>query len=92
VAGSDPALVTAMVAGNAGPTAAALARVQAQLARPWPELVAAGAEAAAAHRSAARRTVRVPLDRAALLELGRLGGAVTGRHAAFLEGWVPQPG
>ncbi|WP_295657546.1 prephenate dehydrogenase/arogenate dehydrogenase family protein, partial [uncultured Nocardioides sp.] len=42
VAGSDPTLVTAMVEGNAGPTSAALARVQEQLARPWPELVAAG--------------------------------------------------
>ena len=87
VAGSDPGLVTAMVEGNAGPTAAALARVQEQLARPWPELVAAGA--AVARRSTARRTVRVPLDRAALLQLGRSGGAVTGRLAAFLEGWVP---
>ena len=89
VAGSDPDLVTAMVEGNAGPTAAALARVQEQLARPWPELVAAGV--AVARRSAVRRTVRVPLDRAALLELGRSGGAVTGRLAAFLEGWVPGP-
>jgi prephenate dehydrogenase len=89
VAGSDPALVTAMVEGNAGPTAAALARVQDQLARPWPDLVAAGA--AVARRPTARRTVRVPLDRAALLQLGRAGGAVTGRHAAFLEGWVPEP-
>jgi prephenate dehydrogenase len=89
VAGSDPALVTAMVQGNAGPTAAALARVEEQLARPWPELVAAGA--AVARRSPARRTVRVPLDRAALLQLGRSGGAVTDRHAAFLEGWVPEP-
>src|SRR3954454_11929537 len=39
VMASDPAFVTAMVEGNAGPTAAALARVQEQLARPWPELV-----------------------------------------------------
>jgi prephenate dehydrogenase len=89
VAGSDPELVTAMVESNTGPTAAALARVQAHLARPWPELVAAGA--AVARRSTARRTVRVPLDRAALLQLGRSGGAVTARHAAFLEGWVPEP-
>src|SRR5918995_4348222 len=42
VAGSDPGFVTAMVQGNVGPTAAALARVLEQLARPWPELVAAG--------------------------------------------------
>lgn len=87
VAGSDPGFVTAMVEGNAGPTAAALARVQAQLARPWPELVSAGH--AVATRSAARRDVRVPLERAALLSLGRSGGAVTGRLAAFLEGRLP---
>jgi prephenate dehydrogenase len=31
----------------------------------------------------------VPLERSALLALGRQGGAVTGRLAAFLEGWVP---
>ena len=30
-----------------------------------------------------------PLDRAALLSLGRAGGAVTRRLAAFVEGWVP---
>ena len=42
VVGSDPAFVTAMVEGNAGPTAAALDAVRAQLDRPWPELVAAG--------------------------------------------------
>jgi prephenate dehydrogenase len=90
VAGSDPGFVTAMVEGNAAPTAAALARVQEQLARPWPELVAAG------HAVAARRTVtrpvRVPLDRAALLSLGRAGGAVTRRLAAFVEGWIPEVG
>src|SRR3954449_11947367 len=56
VAGSDPALVTAMVEGNAGPTAAALARVQDHLGRPWPELVAAGGTAA--RRLAPRRSVR----------------------------------
>jgi prephenate dehydrogenase len=88
VAGSDPAFVTAMVEGNAGPTAAALARVQEQLARPWPELVAAGHTVVA--RSPGRRPVRVPLDRAALLALGRAGGAVTHRLAAFVEGWVPE--
>jgi prephenate dehydrogenase len=33
----------------------------------------------------------VPLERAALLSLGRAGGAVTRRLAAFLEGWVPDP-
>jgi prephenate dehydrogenase len=87
VIGSDPSLVTAMVEGNAGPTAGALDRVQEQLARPWPELVAAGH--AVATRSRGRRTVRVPLDRAALLALGRAGGAVTRRLAAFVEGWVP---
>ncbi|MGY1644516.1 prephenate dehydrogenase/arogenate dehydrogenase family protein [Geodermatophilus sp. SYSU D00703] len=89
VIASDPAFVTAMVEGNAGPTAAALARVQAQLARPWPELVAAG-HAVRAGAPAGRRDVRVPLDRTALLALGRAGGAVTGRLAAFLEGWTPE--
>ena len=88
VAGSDPAFVTAMVAGNAGPTAAALARVQAELGRPWPELVAAGH--AVATRPERRRIVRIPLERAALLELGRAGGAVTRRLPAFLEGWLPE--
>jgi prephenate dehydrogenase len=87
VIGSDPAFVTAMVEGNAGPTAGALSRVQEQLARPWPDLVAAGH--AVATRQQGRRTVRVPLDRAALLALGRAGGAVTRRLAAFVEGWVP---
>ncbi|SDC40229.1 prephenate dehydrogenase [Geodermatophilus telluris] len=89
VIGSDPAFVTAMVEGNAGPTAAALDRVRAQLARPWPELVAAGHAVRTAVPG--RRTVRVPLDRAALLALGRAGGAVTRRLAAFVEGWVPEP-
>ena len=88
VAGSDPAFVTAMVEGNAVPTAAALSRVQTQLARPWPDLVAAGH--AVATRTTGRRTVRVPLDRAALLALGRSGGAVNRRLAAFVEGWVPE--
>ena len=88
VAGSDPAFVTAMVEGNAGPTAAALARVQRQLSRPWAELVADGH--AVRTRTTGRRQVRVPLDRTALLALGRHGGAVTGRLAAFLEGWVPE--
>jgi prephenate dehydrogenase len=87
VIGSDPAFVTAMVEGNAGPTAGALSRVQEQLARPWPDLVAAGH--AVATRQQGRRNVRVPLDRAALLALGRAGGAVTRRLAAFVEGWVP---
>lgn len=87
VIGSDPAFVTAMVEGNAVPTAEALARVQAQLDRPWPELVAAGH--AVATRPTGVRAVRVPLERAALLALGRAGGAITGRLAAFLEGWVP---
>ena len=88
VAGSDPAFVTAMVEGNAGPTAAALARVEQQLARPWEDLVAAGH--AVRTRTTDRRPVRVPLERTALLALGRQGGAVTGRRAAFLEGWVPE--
>jgi prephenate dehydrogenase len=87
VMGSDPAFVTAMVEGNAAPTAAALAAVRAQLDRPWPELVAAGHAVAA--RPGDRRTVRVPLDRAALLALGRAGGAVDRRLAAFVEGWIP---
>jgi prephenate dehydrogenase len=87
VAGSDPAFVTAMVEGNAAPTAAALARVQAQLARPWPDLVAAGH--AVATRASGQRTVRAPLDRAVLLNLGRAGGVVTRRLAAFVEGRMP---
>ncbi len=84
---SDPGFVRSMVEGNAGPTAAALGRVQEQLARPWADLVADGH--AVATRQQGRRTVRVPLDRAALLSLGRAGGAVTRRLAAFVEGWVP---
>jgi prephenate dehydrogenase len=88
VIGSDPGFVTAMVQGNAGPTAAALARVLGQLARPWPELVATG-HAVRAGGPAGRRPVRVPLERAALLSLGRAGGAVTRRLAAFVEGYVP---
>ncbi|RBY84574.1 prephenate dehydrogenase/arogenate dehydrogenase family protein [Blastococcus sp. TF02A-30] len=89
VIGSDPAFVTAMVEGNAAPTEQALARVRAQLDRPWPELVAAGH--AAVTRRPGRRAVRVPLERSALLALGRSGGAVTRRLAAFVEGWVPDP-
>lgn len=88
VIGSDPAFVTAMVEGNAGPTVEALARVRTHLQRPWPELVAAG-HAVVAHEQG-RRPVRVPLERAALLALGRAGGAVTRRLAAFVEGWVPE--
>jgi prephenate dehydrogenase len=91
VIGSDPGFVTAMVQGNAGPTTAALARVMAQLTRPWPELVAAG-HAVRAGGPAGRRPVRVPLERAALLALGRAGGAVTRRLAAFVEGHVPDAG
>jgi prephenate dehydrogenase len=90
VAGSDPAFVTAMVEGNAAPTAEALARVLAQLGRPWPELVAAGH--AVTTRPTDQRSVRVPLDRAALLALGRAGGVVTRRLAAFVEGRLPQEG
>ncbi len=78
-----------MVEGNAGPTAAALVRVQRQLDRPWAELVADGH--AVASRSRGRRVVRVPVDRTALLSLGRAGGAVTRRLAAFVEGYVPGP-
>ena len=90
VIGSDPGFVTAMVTGNAGPTGVALDRVRRQLDRPWPDLVAAGH---AAHRFApGRRTVRVPLDRSALLALGRAGGAVVRRLAAFMEGRVPDVG
>ncbi|MCW2620260.1 MAG: Prephenate dehydrogenase [Modestobacter sp.] len=87
VIASDPAFVTALVAGNAGPTTAALDRVRAQLARPWAELVADGHAVRAA--TPGRRPVRVPLDRSALLSLGRSGGAVTRRLAAFVEGWIP---
>jgi prephenate dehydrogenase len=90
VIGSDPAFVTAMVEGNAVPTAEALARVEAQLDRPWPDLVAAGH--AVLTRRTGVRAVRVPLERAALLAVGRAGGAVTRRLAAFVEGWVPEPG
>jgi prephenate dehydrogenase len=90
VAGSDPGFVTAMVEGNAGPTADALARIEAQLDRPWPDLVAAGN--AVVTRETGRRAVRVPLERAALLAVGRAGGAVTRRLAAFMEGWVPEQG
>lgn len=90
VIGSDPAFVRAMVEGNAGPTTAALARVQEQLARPWAELVPDGHAVVTRHRG--RRPVRVPLDRAALLALGRAGGAVTRRLAAFVEGWAPEDG
>jgi len=87
VIGSDPAFVTALVDTNAGPARTALDRVLAQLARPVPELVADGHAVRTA--TAGRRPVRVPLDRAALLSLGRSGGAVTRRLAAFVEGWVP---
>lgn len=87
VIGSDPALVTAMVEANAGPTAAALARVLAHLESPWPALVGGGH--AVVTRATGRRDVRVPLERAALLAVGRAGGVITGRLAAFLEGWVP---
>ncbi|MGY1856648.1 prephenate dehydrogenase [Modestobacter sp. SYSU DS0290] len=90
VAGSDPAFVTALVTGNAGPATAALDRVRAQLDRPVPELVADGHAVRAAAAAPARRPVRVPLERSALLELGRAGGAVTRRLAAFVEGWVPE--
>ncbi|MEU2349002.1 prephenate dehydrogenase/arogenate dehydrogenase family protein [Modestobacter sp. NPDC049651] len=88
VIASDPAFVTALVQGNAGPAAAALGRVRAQLDRPVPELVAAG-HAVRAAPAPERRPVRVPLERGALLGVGRAGGALTRRLAAFVEGWVP---
>jgi prephenate dehydrogenase len=90
VIGSDPGFVTAMVTGNAGPTGVALDRVRRQLERPWPDLVAAGH--AVRRFAPGRRGVRVPLERSALLSLGRAGGAVTRRLAAFVEGWVPDVG
>jgi len=77
-----------MVEGNAAPTSAALDRVLAQLQRPRAELVATGH--AVVTRPDGRRPVRIPLERAALLSVGRAGGAVTRRLAAFLEGWVPE--
>ncbi|MCW2538214.1 MAG: Prephenate dehydrogenase, partial [Modestobacter sp.] len=58
VIGSDPAFVTALVQGNAGPAAAALTRVRAQLDRPWAELVTDGHAVRTA--TAGRRPVRVP--------------------------------
>jgi prephenate dehydrogenase len=88
VIASDPAFVTALVTGNAGPAAAALDRVRAQLDRPVAELVAAG-HAVRAAPVPERRPVRVPLEPSALLGVGRAGGALTRRLAAFLEGWVP---
>ena len=88
VARSDPAFVTAMVECNAGPTATALGRVLEHLERPWPALIATGH--AVATRQTGLREVRVPLDRAALLSLGRAGGMVTRRLAAFVEGWIPE--
>ena len=86
--GSDPAFVTAMVEANSGPTAEALARVLAHLESPWPALVEGGH--AVVTRQTGRRDVRVPLERAALLAVGRSGGVVTRRLASFLEGWVPE--
>jgi prephenate dehydrogenase len=88
VIGSDPAFVTAMVEANAGPTAEALARVLAHLESPWPALVGGGHAVVTRHTG--RRDVRVPLERAALLAVGRAGGVVTQRRAAFLEGWMPE--
>lgn len=87
VISSDPAFVTAMVEANAGPTAEALARVLGHLESPWPALVGGGH--AVVTRETGRRDVRVPLERAALLAVGRAGGVITGRLPAFLEGWVP---
>ena len=90
VIATDPGFVTAMVTGNAGPTGIALDRVRRQLDRPWPDLVSAGH--AARSFAPGQRTVRVPLDRSALLALGRAGGAVVRRLAAFVEGRVPDVG
>jgi prephenate dehydrogenase len=90
VIGSDPGFVTAMVTSNGGPASVALDRVRRQLERPWPDLVAAGH--AVRTFAPGRRTVRVPLERSALLALGRAGGAVTRRLPAFVEGWVPDVG
>ena len=90
VIATDPGFVTAMVTGNEGPTGVALDRVRRQLERPWPDLVAAGH--AARTFAPGQRTVRVPLDRSALLALGRAGGAVVRRLAAFVEGRVPDVG
>jgi len=90
VIGSDPAFVTAMVEANAGPTADALARVLAHLESPWPALVEGGN--AVVTQETGRRDVRVPLERAALLAVGRAGGVITRRLASFLEGWVPEVG
>jgi prephenate dehydrogenase len=90
VIGSDPAFVTAMVEANAGPTAEALARVLARLESPWPALVEGGH--AIVTRETGRRDVRVPLERSALLAVGRAGGVITRRLASFLEGWVPEVG
>ena len=46
--------------------------------------------------TATRRPARVVLLSvcvvAALLAVGRAGGAITGRLAAFVEGWVPDAG
>src|SRR3954467_2715174 len=61
VIGSDPGFVAALVEGNAVPTAEALARIEAQLDRPWPDLVAAGH--AVVTRRTGRRHVRRPLGR-----------------------------
>src|SRR3954454_347881 len=88
VAGSDPALVTAMVEGNAGPTTTALSRVLEHLERRGRALVAAGH--GAPPRRTGRRPVRVPLDRSALLAVARAGGVVPRRLDAHLEGWVPE--
>jgi prephenate dehydrogenase len=88
VIASDQVFVTALVEGNAGPAGAALERVRAQLDRPWADLVADGHAVRTA--TSGRRPVRVPLERAALLALGRAGGAVNRRLAAFVEGWVPE--
>jgi prephenate dehydrogenase len=90
VIASDPGFVTSMVTGNVGPASVALDRVRRQLERPWADLIAAGH--AVRTFAPGRRTVRVPLERSALLALGRAGGAVNRRLAAFVEGWVPDVG
>ena len=76
-------------ASASGPaSAAAAARAAARRWGTW--LIAAGH--AVATRPTGVRAVRVPLERAALLAVGRAGGAITGRPAAFVEGWVPDAG
>jgi prephenate dehydrogenase len=86
---SDPGFVTAMVQGNAGPTAPRWPGCWSSWRARGRTLVAAGHAVRAARPGGDGARVRVPLERAALLSLGRAGGAVTRRLAAFVEGYVP---